>query len=75
MTNCIINPEIHDLIFSKKTPILYTKIMDMKTWEITILKESDEGYLVSAPNGDTQWITKEQYQQYLNSKIQKPNEI
>jgi hypothetical protein len=71
MTNCIINPEIHDLIMSKKTQILYTKIMDIKTWEITILKESDEGYLVSAPNGDTQWITKEQYQQYLNNRNSK----
>jgi len=56
---------------SKKTQILYTKIMDIKTWEITILKESDEGYLVSAPNGDTQWITKEQYQQYLNNRNSK----
>lgn len=56
---------------SKKTKITYTKITDMKTWEITILKESDEGYLVSAPNGDTQWITKEQYQQYLNNKNSK----
>jgi hypothetical protein len=71
MTNCIINPEIHNLIMLKKTQITHTKIMDMKTWEITILKESDEGYLVSAPNGDTQWITKEQYQQYLNNKNSK----
>lgn len=34
-------------------------------WELTILNETAEGMLVSAPNGDTAWMTREQYETYL----------
>lgn len=67
MTNdCIINPELYNLLISKKE-ITYSKTF-MKNWEITILKEDDNGYLLSAPNGDTQWVSKEDYQKYLEKK-------
>ena len=39
-------------------------------WELTIIKEDDKGYLVQAPNGDTHWITKEDYTKYLHNKKQ-----
>jgi hypothetical protein len=38
------------------------------TWNIKIIKETSEGYLVMSPNGDTQWLTKEDYINYLNNK-------
>lgn len=37
-------------------------------WEIQIISQTDDGYLVSAPNGDTQWLTKEEYQMYLQKR-------
>ena len=40
----------------------------MEKWELTIVNETQDGYLVMSPNGDTQWMTKEDYQKYLNTK-------
>jgi len=40
----------------------------MENWEITIVNESEEGYLVMAPTGDTFWMSKEDYQTYLENK-------
>jgi hypothetical protein len=34
----------------------------MSNWTMTIINETKDGVLVSAPNGDTQWITKEDYE-------------
>ena len=39
----------------------------MEKWELTIVNETQDGYLVMSPNGDTQWMTKEDYQKYLNT--------
>jgi len=66
--SCIINPEIHNLIMSKKTPIIYTKIIDMKTWEIKILKETEDGFLCMAPNGDTQWLSHDEYNTMIENR-------
>lgn len=35
------------------------------SWNITILKETKDGYLVMAPNGETVWMSKKDYQLYL----------
>jgi hypothetical protein len=43
----------------------------MESWEIIILEEFEDGYLCSAPNGDTQWLTKEDYEKL---KQKRPNE-
>jgi len=37
-------------------------------WEITIIKETDDGYLCMSPNGDTQWMTKEEYINHLKNR-------
>lgn len=37
-------------------------------WEIIIIKETKDGYLCSSPNGDTQWVTKEEYQRMIEKK-------
>lgn len=34
-------------------------------WELTIIKEDENGFLVQAPNGDTHWMSKKDYQLYL----------
>lgn len=39
-------------------------------WELIIINEDDKGYLVQAPNGDTHWMSKQDYQKYLE-KINK----
>lgn len=36
--------------------------MDNKTWNIEVINKTNDGYLVMAPNGDTQWLTIEEYQ-------------
>jgi len=36
-----------------------------EVWDIEILDETSHGLLVLAPNGDTQWMTKEEYQQFI----------
>jgi len=30
-------------------------------WEITILRETEDGLLCMAPNGDTQWLSHDEY--------------
>lgn len=37
------------------------------SWNITILKETKDGYLVMAPNGETVWMTHQDYEIYLNN--------
>jgi len=39
-------------------------------WELLIINEDELGYLVQSPNGDTHWMSKKDYQQYLE-KINK----
>ena len=36
----------------------------MENWKLTIINETKDGYLCMSPNGDTQWLTKEEFQQY-----------
>ena len=36
-------------------------------WVLSVLEESSQGLLVMSPNGDTQWMTHEQYESYLNN--------
>lgn len=62
INDLIINPEIRDLMIPKK--MIYNKEIK-KNWEISILKEDEKGYLLSIPNGDTQWVSKEDYNRYL----------
>ena len=37
-------------------------------WEITILNETADGLLVQATNGETYWMSREDYNQYLETK-------
>jgi hypothetical protein len=30
-------------------------------WDLTVISEKEDGYLVCSPNGDTQYMTKEEY--------------
>ena len=36
----------------------------MDIWELTIIKEDDNGVLLQAPNGDTQYLTNNEYLTY-----------
>lgn len=38
-----------------------------EVWELSVLDETPQGMLVIAPNGDTQWMTREQYESYLSN--------
>jgi hypothetical protein len=38
------------------------------SWEITIIKETKEGFLCASPNGDTRWLSKEDYEIYLENR-------
>jgi len=33
----------------------------LNMWELTIIETYDDGYLLMSPNGDTQYITQQQY--------------
>ena len=39
----------------------------MDIWELTIISEDNDGVLLSAPNGDTQYLTKGEYHTYLEN--------
>jgi hypothetical protein len=39
-------------------------------WDISIISKSEDGFLVSAPNGDTQWLTNEEMETYKKNKKQ-----
>jgi hypothetical protein len=39
-----------------------------EVWELEILDETSLGLLVSAPNGDTQWMSREEYNTYLENR-------
>jgi hypothetical protein len=37
-------------------------------WDISIISETEDGFLVSSPNGDTQWLTKDEMETYKKNK-------
>jgi hypothetical protein len=37
-------------------------------WELQIILETNDGYLVSSPNGDTPWLTKDEYLLYVENR-------
>ena len=37
-------------------------------WSISIVSESEDGYLVQATNGDTYWMSHEDYDKYNSTK-------
>jgi hypothetical protein len=41
---------------------------NQKSWELIVLNETEEGVLVSSPNGDTQWLSTSEWQTYKNNK-------
>ena len=44
---------------------------DFKTveiWELSIINETENDLLVMAPNGDTQYMTRQQYESYKNKR-------
>lgn len=43
----------------------------MENWTLTIINETADGYLCAAPNGDTQWMTKEEFENYLINREKK----
>jgi hypothetical protein len=48
----------------------------MKTsWEITIVKESEEGFLCITSTGDTQWLSKEDYEICLENRRKRVGNI
>lgn len=56
-------------LYQKLGKNLYLIIL-YSMWELIIINEDDKGYLVQAPNGDTHWMSKQDYQKYLE-KINK----
>jgi hypothetical protein len=36
--------------------------MNNKTWDIQVINKTNDGYLVMVPNGDTQWLTIEEFE-------------
>jgi hypothetical protein len=40
----------------------------MEKWEIEIINETEDGYLVMSPNGDTHYMTKDDYDTYLENR-------
>ena len=49
----------------------------MDIWELTIISEDDNGVLLSAPNGDTQYLTKGEYLTYSENikKLKEKHEL
>lgn len=37
-------------------------------WQLTIIQETKDGYLCMSPNGDTQWLTKEEYEKFNHNR-------
>lgn len=37
-------------------------------WEITIIKESEDGFLCLSPDGETRFLTHFQYETYLKNR-------
>ena len=40
-------------------------------WDLTILNESKDGFLCMTPNGDTQYLTRSGYENYLKNRKQR----
>lgn len=45
-----------------------------EVWEIEIIDETSHGLLVMAPNGDTQWMTKDEYDQFIVNREKLSNQ-
>ena len=43
-------------------------------WELTIIKELKNGYIVMSPNGDTEFIEKEIYDSLILKKLGSQNQ-
>ena len=41
---------------------------EMEKWELTVIDEKGNDLIVMAPNGDTQYMTKQQYESIKNKK-------
>ena len=39
-----------------------------KQWVLTIVNETKDGYLCMTPNGDTQWLTKKEYEEFNRNR-------
>lgn len=39
-----------------------------KQWGLTIVNETKDGYLCMVPNGDTQWLTKKEYEEFNRNR-------
>ena len=37
-------------------------------WNLTVLKETEDGLLCMSPSGDTQFLTHQEYELYLSNK-------
>lgn len=37
-------------------------------WDLTILKETNDGFLCMSPNGDTQFLSRSEYELHLKNK-------
>lgn len=40
-------------------------------WDLTVISEKPDGYLVCTPNGDTQYMTKEEYETFYKKRNEK----
>jgi len=40
-------------------------------WDLTVISEKPDGYLVCAPNGDTQYMTKQEFENFHKKRNQK----
>lgn len=48
--------------------IMKEEFKEMEKWELTVIDEKGNDLLVMAPNGDTQYMTKQQYESIKNKK-------
>jgi hypothetical protein len=44
------------------------------SWDIVVVNKTDEGYLVMTPNGDTQWLTLDEFEK-LQNKLNERRDI
>lgn len=49
--------------------------MDNKIWNIEVINKTNDGYLVMVPNGDTQWLTIEEFNKYNELKVIKKDNV
>ncbi len=46
----------------------YQPFKDERPWDLTIIDEKGNDLIVSAPNGDTQYMTKQEYEQFKKTR-------